>query len=103
MDPFVAALDALFDAPGSAAATYATLDGEPVPIRVIRSRPDSFSKHGRVVVLPASNAFEIRASEVAQPAAGDLIITDDEQFKVSLDPVSDVEGLTWTCAAEPSA
>ena len=58
-------------------------------------------KQGRVVVLPASNAFEIRIADVARPAIGDTIDIAGERFEISLDPVGDVEGLTWICAAEP--
>jgi len=61
------------------------------------------SRFGSAQVLPASNTFEIRASEVAAPELGDLLECADETFAISIEPLLDVEGLTWTCAAEPEA
>lgn len=107
MDPFAAALDAQFNAPGSAAAVYLPLEGEPVPIRVIRSRPTEETPVSGMLVLADSNIVLIRRSEVAEPQQRayisigativDDVVTDGILFEVLAEAKLDVEGLTWTC------
>lgn len=112
-DPFAAAIDALFSGPGSAAAAYQPIGeagGAAFPIRVIRSRPDLSTGFGEGRIVQASNSFEIRASDVARPAADDLVaiggtVTDGaieggELFALVGEPMIDVEGLTWLIGAE---
>jgi hypothetical protein len=100
-DPFAAAMDAMFQAPGSENATYIPSSGPAVPIRVIRSRPDGLARFGDALILPAADAFEIRRSDVAAPAVGDVVAIAAGGFAISIEPIGDVEGLTWTCGAEP--
>ncbi|USU06891.1 hypothetical protein NF699_09600 [Sphingomonadaceae bacterium OTU29LAMAA1] len=110
MDPFAAALDAHFIAPGSAAAVYVPQGGAPVPIRVIRSQPDTSANYQQTRVIQQANAFDMRISDVPAPTPGDRIIVGaalidgaivgGEAFEILGDPMKDVEGLTWTCGAE---
>ncbi|WP_294312750.1 hypothetical protein [uncultured Sphingomonas sp.] len=100
MDPFAAALDAQFNAPGSAAAVYIPADGYSADIRIIRSQPDVDVPYGSRRVVQASNAFEIRKSEVESPAAGDRLMIGDTVYEILGDAMLDVEGLTWSCGAD---
>jgi hypothetical protein len=113
MDPFAAALDALFDAPGSAAAVYVPVEGSPVAVRVIRSQPDALTGFGDGRVIMATNIIEVRKSEVSYPdrrdylaIGGDLVdgvVSGGDLFSISEEPRLDVEGLTWTLGVEPYA
>lgn len=110
-DPFAAALDALFNAPGSAAAVYVPLQGAPVAIRVIHSQPDASPTFQQMRTVQQANSFDVRKSEVPAPQPGDLIIkgavlTDSfvdggERFEILGDPMLDIEGMTWICGAAP--
>ena len=109
-DPFAAALDALFNAPGSAAAAYQSISGTaPVPIRIIRAQPDELGPRN---IVQATNTFDLRRSEVSDPAHGDTVviggmivdgaIVGGEPFVLIGTPMLDVEGITWTIGADPS-
>jgi hypothetical protein len=111
-DPFASALDAIFNAPGSEAAEHISIFGQVTPdIRIIRSRPDQMVRFGDGQIVTASNVIEIRKSEVPSPAHDDRLIlrqyndagdlTGELEFALTGEPVSDVEGMTWTCGAEP--
>ena len=98
MDPFATALDALFHAPGSAAATFTPKGGVPAPdpIRVIRRQPDKAIGFGDGQIIEGTNAFEIRRSEVSEPKRGDQLKIGATTFKLLGDAMLDVEGMTWT-------
>lgn len=109
MGPLAAALDAIFNAPGSAAAVYQPADGAPpFPVRVIRGQPDELGARGTV---SAANVLDLRKSEVPDPRHGDFIaiggeivngaITGGELLEIYGQARLDVEGLTWTVGAEP--
>ena len=104
-DPHTAALDALFHAPGSAAALY-TPPGEPQlddPIRVIRSQPDQDVTFGGSRTVQGTNVFEIRVSDVAKPAKDGLLQLGSTDFRLLGDAMLDVEGLTHAIGAEELA
>lgn len=111
MDPWAAALDSMFMAPGSAAAVYQPVEGVPRHIRVIRSAPDRTTGFGDGQIINTSTALELRASDVPTPQRGDMIIiggtladgviTGGEIFELFGDPILDLERLGWTCGAEP--
>lgn len=112
MDPFQIALDAIFTAPGSSAATYFPVDGDPVPIRLILSRPDEVANFRGSSVVQATYQLSIRRSEVPAPQSGDFVQIEGGEFpqldgvftdrlNITGDPMLDVEGITWTCGAEP--
>jgi hypothetical protein len=109
MDPFAAGLDAMFSAPGSAAAVYQPTDGSaPLPIRVIRGQPDELGARG---LVNATNVLDLRRSDVANPQNGDIVaiggeivdgaVTGGEMFELYGVARLDVEGITWTVGAEP--
>ena len=102
MDPFVAALDAQFHAPGSAAAVYD--DGVAVarPIRVIRSQPDADPNYGGQRIIRATNSLSIRVSDVPEPVDGATVTISTVVLTLHGDAMLDVEGLTWTCGAVPA-
>lgn len=102
MDPFVAALDAQFHAPGSAAAVYE--DGVLVarPIRVIRSQPDADPSYGGQRIVQAANSLSFRVSDVPEPIDGATVTIGTEALTLHGDAMLDVEGLTWTCGAVPA-
>jgi len=112
-DPFSLALDALFTAPGSAAAVFQPADGSPINIRVIRSAPDRESQFGQGRILNNAGTFiELRRSEVDSPKDGDFVVIEGvivdgkveggETFTLFGDPVLDLERIGWTCGANPA-
>ncbi len=92
------ALDVLFYAPGSDEAFYTSRGGaeRAQPIRVIRGQPDKSVGFGGGQIVEGTNAFEIRKSDVADPASGDIIRIDTAQFKLLGEAMIDVEGLSFT-------
>lgn len=104
-DPFAVGLVALHGAAAGLAATYFPVDGPAVPgIRVTRTRPDRLGQFGDTAILPASNSFDILAADVAVPAIGaEILLGTGERFAISIEPLLDVEGVSWTCGAEPVA
>lgn len=113
MDPFALALDALFMAPGSAAAVFQPADGVPVNVRVIRSAPDRDTGFGQGRVIDnAGTILELRRSDVESPQPGDFVViggeivdgqvTGGEAFTLFGDPVLDLERIGWTCGATPA-
>lgn len=103
MDPWQMAVDVIFQSPGSLDAVFTAAGGAPTPIRVIRSQPDRLERYAGTQFVSEDNAFEIRVSDVAAPAIDDLITIGDSSFAITLLPVLDVEGLSWTCVAEPTS
>lgn len=113
MDPFAAALDAQFNAPGSSAAVYVPQGGAPVAVRVIRSQPDTSIGFQQARAIQQSNSFDLRRLDAPAVAHGDSIIVGaelvagevvgGEAFDILGDPMLDVEGLTWTCGAAPAS
>lgn len=110
-DPFAAALDAQFNAPGSAAAVYVPAEGQFVAVRTIRSQPDETLTMGDTQIVVGSNIFELRRSEVGHPEDGAMLIlggfvdgavvTGGEIFRLTGEPMLDVEGLTWKIGGQP--
>ncbi|MBW6523441.1 hypothetical protein KZ810_08010 [Sphingomonas sp. RHCKR47] len=112
-DPFAAALDALFNAPGTAAAVYQPDYGEPVAIRVIISSLEDDASYGggqrtrmrgTVLEIRRSDAPRIRPGEIVAiggSIADGQLVGGDPVLRISGDPRGDVEGLTWFCGTEP--
>ena len=103
MDPFAAALDVLFFAPGSSEAFYTPKGGaeRPAPIRVIRGQPDKAVGFGEQQVIEGTNVFEIRKSDVAEPEKGSIVRIGTTRFKLLGEPMTDVEGLSTTIGGSP--
>lgn len=112
MDPFRAALDAMFEAPGSDAAVYQTGAAPVFPIRVIRSAPDRFGSFGDGQIINASSTVSLRRWEITEPKRGDVVTigatiengaaVGGERFEVFGDPILDLERLSWTVGIEPA-
>ena len=103
MDPFAAALDVLFFAPGSSEAFYTPRGGveRVIPIRVIRGQPDKSVGFGGQQVIEGTNVFEIRKSDIAEPESGAVIRIGDARFRLLGDAMGDVEGLSNTIGGNP--
>ncbi|WP_336974178.1 head-tail joining protein [Sphingobium aromaticiconvertens] len=109
-DPFAAALDAQFHAPGSAAADH-DRDSTITPIRVILSRPDQIDGYGQGQIVSGTVMIDIRRSDVPAPAPDDVvhvgvrdndgILTISDSYMLTDEPISDVEAMTWSCGAVP--
>ncbi|HEX8382446.1 MAG TPA: head-tail adaptor protein [Sphingomonas sp.] len=97
MDPFEAALDALFHAPGSLAALYVSVSGPASPIRVICRQRVAEIGTVRPIREVSGRLIDIRRSEIPNPQIGDAVLFSGSTFVVSAPPEIDAEGLTWTC------
>lgn len=99
MDPFVAALDAQFHAPGSAAAVYISQHAAPRSVRVIERQRTGIEGTVRPRPVSLGKVFDIRISEVAEPLVGDVVALNGAMVVLTIPPQIDVEGLTWACDA----
>jgi hypothetical protein len=69
---FAGAVDATFAALGID-AVYTPAGGEPVPVRVIASRPDTIVGFGETRIHAETATFEVRANEVTSPRPDDQL------------------------------
>lgn len=101
MDPFRAALDALFSVPPAQDATFTPRGGvqRPDPIRVIVGKPDEPVSFGEGRIINAEIVIDIRMHEVAEPTAGDQVVTATAAYELIGEPMSDLEGMTWQIGA----
>lgn len=101
MDPFRAALDALFSVPPAEDAVFTPRGAAslPEPIRVIVGRPDERVSFGEGAIINAEIVIAMRMHEVAEPTAGDRVATDTGAYDLIGEPVSDLEGMTWQIGA----
>jgi hypothetical protein len=73
-DAFAAAADSLFADPHLAvAAIYQPQVGDPLPVRVVMSQPDTDSGLFDAGVRDVAVVASLRASEVAEPQEGDSL------------------------------
>jgi len=103
-DAFSAAVDDLFADPNAArdAVWRPGGTGDGIPVRAIARRPDREVEFGAVAVHTATAVFEVRVSEVPNPAEGDTIALGGETFVVQGEPVRDAERLVWTLDTRPA-
>jgi hypothetical protein len=102
MTVFEGAVDATFAAFGIV-ATYTPAGGESVPVRVIAKRPDTIVSFGETRIHAETAAFELRASQVANPRPGDQLTIGGESFIVQGEPERrDPDRLVWTVDARPA-
>lgn len=101
-DPFAMALGVLFRSPLAVAAVFTPTGGAPVELRVIRSSPSAKANFGTTRVVMDGNVFDVRRADVAQPKRGDLITIGSDTFVLNGAPELDVEGLSWSCPAQPA-
>ncbi|MBP2227637.1 hypothetical protein J2847_000917 [Azospirillum agricola] len=82
------------------AATYTPPAGSPVPCRVIREGGGKPVKFGPVTVYLASLTFDVRASDVPDPATGGVFQVGAMAYTVTgtpYHPEDDPHGLVWSC------
>jgi hypothetical protein len=101
---FAAAVDALFADPNLARdAIYRAAGADPgTPVRVIVRRPDRVGDFGDTRITSETATFDVRASEIAEPAAGDTLDLAGVTYGVQGTPVRDAERLIWTVEARPA-
>jgi hypothetical protein len=104
MPAFAAAIDALFADPNLAVdAVYRAGGADPgIPVRVVVRRPDRVGDFGDTRLLTETTVFDVRVSEIAEPAAGDTIEADGVTYVIQGEPVRDAERLVWTIDARPA-
>jgi hypothetical protein len=99
MTAFQGAVDATFAAFGID-AVYTAAGGGSVPVRVIARRPDTIVGFGETRIHAETATFEVRASEVASPRAGDQLTVGGESFIVHGEPERrDSDRLVWALDA----
>lgn len=103
MTAFSTAIDAIFADPNMAVdAIYrASGDGDPVDVRVMRSRPDESAIYTGARFVADTIRLELRVSEVADLNVGDTFEIDGETFAVQGEPLRDAERLWWTADVVP--
>jgi len=73
--------------------------GAPIPVRVIRKRPDRIVNFGGSRALLPTTLIDVRAAEIANPSEGDLVTIEGVPFQILAAPALDSAGLVWTCEA----
>jgi len=101
MTVFVVATEALFGDPNMAGdALYRAGGVEPSrAIRVIVRQPDRIGEIGEIRIASETMTFDVRTSEIADPAEGDTLDVDGVIYIVQGTPVRDAERLVWTIEA----
>jgi hypothetical protein len=109
-DPFASALDAIFHGPGSEAAEIITIYGLHIAdVRIIRSKADRDARFGDGQMIAANCTVDIRRSQAPELNDGDRLLVgapvDDafvpaEELILTGEPMSDIEGMTWTMGYE---
>jgi hypothetical protein len=101
MTAFVEAVDATFAAFGID-AVYTPAGGEPVSMRVIARRPDTIVGFGETPIHAETATFEVRASEVTSPRAGEQLTIGVEIFVIQGEPERrDPDRLVWSLDGVP--
>lgn len=95
---FSAMIDQLFADPVlSKPATYLPAGtSTPYPVRVIAKQPDTVVGFGEGQFHSSTMLFDVRASEVSEPAVGDQVTLGTKTYVVQSEPKLDREGLIWT-------
>lgn len=76
--------------------------GAAIACRVLRKAPDEVRDFGGGVSIASETArFEVRASEVPQPSAGDEIAVGAVRYIVQGPPLRDDLGLVWVLDTYP--
>jgi len=97
MSAFGAALDTLFADPNLGRdAVYRAQGSDPVNIRIMARRADQVLDFGDTRVHTGNIMFDVRVSEVPDPASGDVLVIDGDNFTVQGEPARDPERLVWT-------
>ena len=104
MSIFAAAIDVLFADPHLARdAVYRPGGiGEGIPVRVMRRQPDRIEGFGETRIASSTTVLDVRVSEIAEPAAGDMVELDGRTVVVQGSPILDAEGLVWAVDTRPA-
>ena len=103
MGAFDAMVDALFaNASMAVDASYVPVAGLPATVRVVQKRPDIVTEFGAARLWSESTIFDLRVSEVAAPAQGDLITIGAASFVIQGEPKLDRGRLIWTLDTRPA-
>lgn len=92
------ALDAVWHPAGSGAGSGMG-SGAGQPVRVIRRAPDRIGSFGEARFVTDSVILDLRTSEVAELARGDVVEIGAERFEIMSDPLRDSEQLIWSADA----
>jgi hypothetical protein len=103
MTNFAAAIDALFSDPNLARDALYRADGaDPgIAVSIIVRRPDRIGDFGDTRIASETATFDVRTSEVAEPAGSDTLEIDRVTYVIQGTPVGDAERLVWTIEARP--
>jgi hypothetical protein len=66
---------------------------------VILRRPDRIGDFGDTHIASETATFDVRTSEVAEPAEGDTLDVNGVTYVIQGTPVRDAERLVWTIEA----
>ena len=101
IDAFASAIDALFADPniGEDALWKAGGVCAGVAVRILRKSPDRMAEFGDSRAVLPTVGIDIRRSQAATIAEGDLILIGTETFKIIGEPMGDALGLVSACEA----
>lgn len=101
MGAFASAIDALFADANIGVDALWKAGGAGVAIRMIRKSPDRMADFGGSRAVLPTVGIDIRRSQAATVAEGDLIVIGVETFKIIGEPMGDALGLVLACEAGP--
>ena len=98
---FSSAIDVLFANPNLAGDAVYRAGGADtgIAVRLIVRRPDRIGDFGDTRIASETATFDVRTSEIAEPAEGDTLDVDGVTYVVQGTPVRDAERLIWTIEA----
>ncbi|MGE3150135.1 MAG: hypothetical protein AB7K04_13805 [Pseudorhodoplanes sp.] len=99
MSTFTSAIDALFADPniGEDALWKAGGVGAGIAVRIIRKSPDRMAEFGNSRAVLPTVGIDIRRSQAATIAEGDLIVIGAETYRIIGEPMGDALGLVSAC------
>lgn len=98
LERFAKSVDTLFEKLGMEAGFIPAI-GSGIVITVVPKRPDAIIGLGDTGVQTEVTLFDLRASEVEEPKAGDVIEYDGTVYRIIGEPRRDVHRLVWTVEA----
>lgn len=101
MSAFDFGIDMIFTDPNLAldAVWHPAGSGTGQPVRVIRRAPDRIGNFGEARFVVDSVILDLRTSEVALLARGDVVDIGADRFEIMSDPLRDSEQLIWSADA----
>jgi hypothetical protein len=97
MTAFAAATSLLFRDPNLSVAAAFSAGGmaDPMPVRVIRRRPDEVASFGSTRGVVETLSIDARVADLPSVEKGDLFLIEAETWKVAATPLRDRERLVW--------